>query len=221
MGLLQRNGDKMWLKVAAGALVFGAVAAWRSVRSDGESSKTESSTNGSRGLAAAQFNEERGRRNRRALKVLAGWSLANLGSGIRGYLKSEGARRFFHEMNAGWGAISAATATVSYLKLRRSQQGPDPTLKGLRRAHGLEKLLLADMAVAVGGLGVGAYLSEKGRRIGSERLQGYGPSLMIQGAYFLFFDATLFVRTNRHRRAFEHKISPMERIKKQEPEQRV
>lgn len=124
--------------------------------------------------------------------VLGSWAVLNIFSGTAGHFLSEGRQKYFHQMNAGWGAVNLAIAGFSYASL----SGIDPIAadlnNALRQAINLDKILLLNAGLDLGYIAAGAWLNERGLKKNSERLRGYGTSLMIQGGFLLVFDAVLY-----------------------------
>lgn len=144
-----------------------------------------------------RFDEDRQQRTLRAMSVLLGWSVANIGVGTVGYFQSEGATRHFHEMNVGWNVVNAAIAGFGLFGALRDRPGEGNAIESLDEGRHLEKILLLNMGLNVAYIATGAYLWERGIHRESERLRGYGPSLIVQGGFLLLFDTTLFLLQNR------------------------
>lgn len=62
----------------------------------------------------------------------------------------------------------------------------------------LERGLFVGVTLDVLAAGFGAFLWERGRRIDSGQLTGWGRSLMLQGALILLFDSGLLLRNARY-----------------------
>jgi hypothetical protein len=60
----------------------------------------------------------------------------------------------------------------------------------------LDKILLFNAGLDVGYMATGAWIWERGLRKGSERLEGYGKSLLVQGGFLLAFDLVLYLLHN-------------------------
>ena len=171
-------------------------------------STSDETAGGADPQAVEQFNRQRLDRNRRGMTVLLGWSLVNIGTGTAGYLLSEGPTRHFHGMNAMWNVVNAIIAGFGL----RDAVTTDPTdgdaMDALEDTHSLEKVLLFNAGFNTGYIATGAFLWERGRRTGSEQLQGFGPAVAIQGLFLLGFDTTMFLLSRRHRQQFEITVAP-------------
>ena len=142
-------------------------------------------------------NQERALRTQRAMGVLFGWSLLNMGVGTAGYFLTDGPERYFHQMNAGWNVVNAAIAAMGWRNARRESAADFGLRETIEEAYFLERVLLLNIGLNVGYMATGAYLRERGLRLDDERLQGWGPSLLVQGGFLLLFDSTLFALQRR------------------------
>lgn len=158
---------------------------------------------------AQETNAKRISLNQGGMLVLGGWAAANIASGAAGYLLAEDDRwRYFHQMNAGWNVINLAIATFGYL----GQGAQDPAsftwLETLQEAESMQKILLFNAGLDVGYMAFGGYLWEKGRHDGSDRLVGYGRSIILQGAFLMSFDLALYFLNSRLAEDFSLQLAP-------------
>ena len=120
------------------------------------------------------------------MKLLGGWALANIVTGSLGRSQTNGTTRYFHEMNAGWNAVNLTIASVALMTL------PDVSSwtleQGYQEAARLDKILLFNAGLDLGYMALGYALVERGKRVDSSRLHGYGQSLLVQGAFLFVFD---------------------------------
>ena len=123
---------------------------------------------------------------RRAMWVLGGWAVGNIGLGLA-LRDSETTAGRFHEMNAVWNVVNLGIAGASLLTLGE----PEATaVAGWGANLKFEKLLLFNAGLDVGYVLGGLYLTERARRPEADtaRLRGYGRSVMLQGAFLFVFD---------------------------------
>jgi hypothetical protein len=120
------------------------------------------------------------------MKLLGGWALANIVTGSLARSQTSGTTRYFHEMNAGWNAVNLTIASAALLTL------PDVSSwtleQGYQEASRLDKILLFNAGLDLGYMALGYGLIERGKRLDSSRLRGYGQSLLLQGAFLFVFD---------------------------------
>lgn len=193
--------------VAAGAVAAATLGWWTMGRT--KKSEAEKATNGSERLAADQFRRRHRRRNRSAMKILIAWATTNVGVGLVGRRTTTGATCDFYEMTALWNGTSLLAGIWGYRKWRDRGLPPvegQGTKEVIDEAEATERMLMASSLFDATSMATGAYLWEAGRSKNRERLQGYGPALVMQGAVSLGFDAVWLSLSRKHRREFEAKI---------------
>ena len=127
---------------------------------------------------------------RTGMTILGAWAMLNLAGGIAGRSLSQGATRYFYEMNAAWNVVNLSIAGFSYFGL----QGAEflSTQETFLEAQKLDKLLLFNSGLDVAYMAVGTYLIERGIRKDDARLKGYGKSMILQGGFLFLFDLGLY-----------------------------
>ncbi|MBZ4333930.1 hypothetical protein NR800_26200 [Corallococcus interemptor] len=139
----------------------------------------------------AEHNAEAVRVNRTAMGILFGWAVLNIGTGVAGHFASEGETRAFFQANAAWNVVNLVIAGLGY----HGQATADPAswdlARSLSEGQRMEKLLLFNAGLDVGYIAFGGLLWERGLRKDSERLRGWGKSVLMQGAFLLVFDGVL------------------------------
>lgn len=138
-----------------------------------------------------EINEERLRHNQKGMTVLGGWAAGNMIAGGIGMTQSTGNVRYFHQMNLAWNSVNLAIAAMGYFG---AKTGPSTfTLKEtVEEYQRFENILLFNAGLDMGYIATGAYLWERGLRKESDRLKGYGQSLILQGAFLFTFDIIMF-----------------------------
>jgi hypothetical protein len=133
--------------------------------------------------------------------VLGVWALLNLL--LSGWLvmrtDRRGTRHYFHQMNVGWGAVNAALATWGIIQARPLRAAGFSLAASLQAQFDFEKLLLVNAGLDVAYLMVGAWLRARAAATEEqpERLQGFGQSVTLQGAFLLAFDLGLYLLYHR------------------------
>lgn len=141
-----------------------------------------------------QTNERRISTNQAGMWVFGGWAVANIGVGTAGYFVSEDENwKYFHQMNAGWNIVNLAIATFSLLDSSNEDPSSYSWLETIQEGETMQKVLLLNAGLDVGYMAFGGYLWQRGSHEGSPQLTGYGQSLILQGAFLMAFDLTLFV----------------------------
>ncbi len=126
--------------------------------------------------------------NEVGMKVLLGWSILNMGTGTAGYFKRTGQERYFHQMNGFWNVVNAGIAIGALTGM----ETPETYAEAVQSGQNMEKILLLNGGLDLGYIAAGGYLLERGKRKTSDRLRGYGHSLMLQGGFLLVLDGVLF-----------------------------
>lgn len=159
--------------------------------------------------ALAAWNVERVELTRAGMWVLAGWGAASVGVGAVGYGVADDRRwEQFHLMTIGWGAIDLALAGASLWGADAGAAAGLSVAESLDAQLWLERVLLFNAGLDVGYLGLGAWLWERGVRKGDARLRGFGQAILVQGAFLLVFDATLFWLEAGHGEALRVMLMP-------------
>lgn len=139
-----------------------------------------------------EINRDRLALNTGGMAVLGGWAVSNLLIGTVGMVKTGGSVRYFHQMNAAWNTVNLAIAGFGYYGLKNQSLNLS-LAETITEFHSFEKILLFNAGLDVGYMALGAYLWERGLRKDSERLTGYGQSLILQGGFLFSFDVILYL----------------------------
>ena len=149
------------------------------------------------------FNTQRININTKGMYVLAGWAVTNIAVGATGYFNNTGSRRYLHQMNAAWNIANLAIAGTALYQYANVDPASFNFSESLSEAQSIENILLLNMGLNVGYMATGGYLWERGIRKSSERLTGYGQSLLIQGGFLLLFDSTLYLLNSSNNQALQ------------------
>lgn len=137
------------------------------------------------------INQDRISMNSKGMLVLGGWAVSNIIVGGIGMTQTGGTTKYFHQMNAAWNSINLAIAGFGYYGLKN--QSLDMSFsETLSEFHSFEKILLFNAGLDIGYMALGAFLWERGLRKESNRLTGYGQSLILQGGFLFAFDTVLY-----------------------------
>lgn len=124
--------------------------------------------------------------------VLGTWAGLNIFSGSFGYFRSGNERKYFHQMNAAWNIVNLGIATFGYLGASNSAMDITAS-EMIAEMSKFERILLINAGLDLAYIGTGAYLWNRGVKKGSDRLLGYGKSVVLQGAFLLVFDTVLYL----------------------------
>ncbi|MBK9645993.1 MAG: hypothetical protein IPO67_12715 [Deltaproteobacteria bacterium] len=138
-------------------------------------------------VAAAQL-----RVDRVAMGTLGSWAAVNLVAGTAGAFALDDPRaRAFAQGSAAWNVVNAGLA-VGGLRSANRRAGVAPSWPSLalegERSRGV---FLLNAGLDVGYMAAGLWLRERGARVESPQLQGYGDALLVQGGFLFAFDLTM------------------------------
>lgn len=144
-----------------------------------------------------QINRDRIQLNSNGMLILGGWAVSNIAVGSIAMTQTDGRTKYFHQMNAAWNIVNLGIAGFGYYGLKN--QGANLSLsETIREFHNFENILLFNAGLDIGYIALGAFLWERGLRKESNRLVGYGQSIILQGGFLFTFDVALyFLSKNR------------------------
>jgi hypothetical protein len=142
------------------------------------------------------INDQRLQLNKDGMKVLGGWAAGNMVVGGIGMIQSSGSDHYFHQFNLAWNSVNLAIAGLGYFG-SHSARSDLSFAETIRKYQTFENILLLNAGIDVGYMATGAFLWERGLRKDSERLTGYGQSLILQGAFLFSFDLIMFIASRK------------------------
>jgi len=139
------------------------------------------------------FHQSRMNINENAMLILGGWAAGNILIGTYGNFKASGEAKYFHQFNAAWNIVNLGIAAFGYFNAVNSDPSSMTNLEIIKDFNSLQNLLLLNAGLDVAYIATGFYLKERPKNSSnSERLRGYGNSLLLQGGFLLLFDVSLF-----------------------------
>lgn len=141
--------------------------------------------------AQSQFNwnVKQQKLNKAGLSSLFVWSGINLGTGITGTFSSSGETKYFHQMNAMWNVVNLGLATSGLIQeKRRNLEASDSVWQSSNKRY--QRIFAINTALDFVYMGTGVFLNQQD----SERLNGYGKSLIVQGAFLAVFDGIMWYK---------------------------
>ena len=142
--------------------------------------------------------------NNTGMLVLGSWAVGNIAVGTYGWIRNEGDRKYFNQMNLFWNLINVTIAGFAL----HGNSGTDITALSdseiISKHLQTEKILLINSGLDIGYIGAGYLMrhfsgSSKNR---TDLLRGYGNSVMLQGTFLLVFDTVLYLILWDHRISF-------------------
>ena len=149
-----------------------------------------------------QFDDRKNHLNHNGMIVLTSWAGANILGSAVGYGLTKGyEEQQFYIMNGAWGVINLGIALPGLL----SKTKPAPSFYDLQKNQTkLEKLFLANALLDVVYISGGFYMKEYGSNQSDIKKQqlynGFGNSVVMQGAGLMIFDVAMTVLNNRNRK---------------------
>jgi len=139
------------------------------------------------------FHQSRMSINETAMLVLGGWAVGNILVGSYGNFKASGEAKYFHQFNAMWNVVNLGIAAFGYLNAVNSDPSSMTNVEIIKDFNSLQNFLLLNAGLDFAYIATGFYLKERSKNSSSsERLSGYGNSLLLQGGFLLAFDVALY-----------------------------
>ena len=138
------------------------------------------------------LNQRRDIQVRNGLKALGSWSGANIIYGTIARNNSTGSTKYFHEMNAIFNSVTLGISALGFFSAKK------PTTLNLsesfKKQNEAERLFLFNAGLDLAYVAGGAYLRERSKNNidNSQRLKGYGNSVMLQGGVLALFDGVMY-----------------------------
>lgn len=140
---------------------------------------------------------------RNNMHVRAAWAGANIVQGAISSSNTTGPEHHMHQMNAYWNTANLAVAGIGLLRVRQQLKRNYDRELNLKEQYRLEKILLLSAGLDLGYIATGLYLKERGMRKENDQTQGYGTSLVLQGAFLLVLDVIQYGQHRRNTRWLE------------------
>lgn len=164
---------------------------------------------GQENTSVKEINRDRRILERRGMLVLGTWAAGNMVWGGIGASRQEGKTKAFHQMNLYWNSVNLAIAGLGYFSAKKSE-GQVGLWDSMKAQQKTEKILLANAALDLGYLATGMYLKERGKRLKSDQLSGFGNSIILQGAFLMVFDGILYAWQVKNGKKFETWVKNLE-----------
>lgn len=167
-------------------------------------------------MAQSQVNEQDSLAHQRIklvqnnMYVLGAWASANIIQGTISASNTQGSEKAFHQMNAYWNTVNFAIAGVGLLGIRKQMKRAYGLASNLKEQQKLEKILLLNSGLDLAYIATGLYLKEKGIRHNNTRHEGFGNSLVLQGAFLLVFDLIQYGQHRKNTKWLENKMDHLQ-----------
>lgn len=142
--------------------------------------------------------------------VLGAWASANIIQGTISASNTQGSEQTFHQMNAYWNTVNFAIAGVGLLGVRKQMKKQYGFSDNWKEQQKIEKILLVNSGLDLAYIATGMYLKERGMRLNNPRNEGFGNSLLLQGAFLLVFDLIQYGQHHKNTRWLEKKMDHLQ-----------
>ena len=142
--------------------------------------------------------------NKSGMYFLGGWALANMATGTYGWIRYEGEKKYFHQMNAAWNVVNAGIAIYALFDMAGTDISALSADEMKRKHIRSENLFLINAGLDILYMAGGAWMIHAADRNEKRRnlLRGYGQSVILQGAFLFLFDLVKFGIQYNHRMNF-------------------
>lgn len=147
----------------------------------------------------------------KGMSVLRYWGASNLVVGGIGAFTTEGNVQYFSQMNMVWGGVDLLMGILGSATYRTKVNRYEVDYLKLEQKK-IERNFLINVGLDAVYIGAGAYMLNYSNREGvqKERVEGYAFSVMLQGAFLLVMDATLY---HLHKRNRKKRLDKLEKVK--------
>jgi len=129
---------------------------------------------------------------RNYMTALGAWGLVNVVQGSISATNTVGPEHYFHQMSAYFNAVNVGIAAVGFLGIKKQLLKTNTLTSEIREQQKIQKILLINSALDVGYFGIGLLMRNSGIKNQNAKIQGYGGSIMLQGAFLLAYDLLQF-----------------------------
>lgn len=135
----------------------------------------------------------------KAMIVLGSWAAGNMLLGASLMPSRQGSDKHFHQMNIMWNAVNLGIAALGYWQASKATPEGWDSYEVVKDHFNMQKVLLFNAGLDVGYMATGLYLTERAKRGGeqSDKLRGWGQSIMIQGGFLFVFDIVTTIVMSR------------------------
>jgi hypothetical protein len=170
------------------------------------------------GIAQSGFSDSlaRSRANltKNAMITLGTWALVNIGSGFIIASGTSGEPKYFWLMNSYWNFINLGLAIPGYIGALRAASTRIGFAENIRSQLAIEKLYVFNAGLDLAYIAGGLYLGERGKTekdlVTSQQYNGYGNSIVLQGAFLLVMDAVMYCLHHNDTRLVDKRLRGME-----------
>lgn len=147
------------------------------------------------------FNQKRININKVGMLTLGSWAVGNILVGSIMRSNASGGTQYFWDGNIYWNLVNLGLAGFAYYNLSQSDPAGFNLFESINEQYNIQKILLLNSGLDVAYMAGGFFLKERSKNINKRKtmFEGFGNALILQGAFLLAFDITLyFIHANRN-----------------------
>jgi hypothetical protein len=129
---------------------------------------------------------------RNYMTALGAWGLVNVVQGSISATNTVGPEHYFHQMSSYFNAVNVGIAAVGFLGIKKQLLKTNTLDSEIKAQQKIQKILLINSALDVGYFASGLLMRNSGIKNQNAKIQGYGGSIMLQGAFLLVYDLLQF-----------------------------
>lgn len=153
---------------------------------------------------------DRYNKNKSNMTILLAWAGVNMIQGSISATNATGSGVYFFKMNTYWNIANLGIASFGLLQLRKELNRKYTFTHNYLAQQKIEKILLLNTGLNLTYITAGFLLKESGNRRNSLLLQGYGNSLLLQGAFLLVFDLVQYGNHRKNGKILEGYLSNLQ-----------
>ncbi len=144
------------------------------------------------------FNENRLKITKTGMYTLGAWAVGNMVVSGIALGNAGGSQKHFHQMNIYWNIVNLGLAGSGLYSAITADPASFDLAASISEQAKMEKLLLFNAGLDIGYMAAGLWMMERSKNIqkNPELWEGFGKSVILQGAFLFVFDLALFAILN-------------------------
>jgi hypothetical protein len=143
---------------------------------------------------------------RNYMTALGAWGLLNVVQGSISATNTVGPEHYFHQMSAYFNTVNVGIAVAGFLGIKKQLLKSNTSATEIQAQRKIQKILLINSALDVGYFATGILLRNNGIKNLNPKTQGYGGSIMLQGAFLLVYDLLQYGAHHKNSKRLGQKI---------------
>ena len=143
---------------------------------------------------------------RNYMTALGAWGLLNVVQGSISATNTVGPEHYFHQMSAYFNAVNVGIAAAGFLGIKKQLLKTNTLTSEIKAQRQIQKILLINSALDVGYFATGLIMRNVGIKNLNPKTQGYGGSIMLQGAFLLVYDLLQYGAHHKNGKKLGQKI---------------